>query len=204
MFERDRQGVGYVTNVSRLWAYLPAALEDLSNLMSQATGAGSLTYRQRAVLVAAAASALGDSYCSLVWGQKLAEAATPDVAAALIRGNDTNLDIAERALAQWARRVASNPNAVVASDVQELRDAAFDDAQIFAITTYVALRIAFSTVNDALGADPDDELGTSTSEAVRSAISFGRAVGPGDEAGTRTATADDHQQAALPWGSLEE
>ena len=34
----------------------------------------------------------------------------------------------------------------------------FSDAKIFAITTFVALRLAFSTVNDALGAVPDDEL----------------------------------------------
>jgi hypothetical protein len=40
------------------------------------------------VLVTAAASTLGDSYCSLAWGKKLAEAAGSDVAAAVIRGED--------------------------------------------------------------------------------------------------------------------
>ena len=38
--------------------------------------------------------------------------------------------------------------------MQALRDAGFDDAQIFAITVFVAARLAFSTVNDALGARP--------------------------------------------------
>ena len=72
LFDDDLEGVGYVTNVSRLWAYMPAALDGLSDLMGQATRAGSLTLRQRAVLVTAAASTLGDSYCSLAWGKKLA------------------------------------------------------------------------------------------------------------------------------------
>ncbi len=141
-----------MTNVSRLWAYMPAALEGLSDLMGQATEAGALTLRQRAVLVTAAASTLGDSYCSLAWGKKLAAEAGPEVAAAVIRGADDGLDPSERALAQWARAVATDPNAIEARDVQSLRDAGFDEAQIFAITTFVALRLAFSTINDALGA----------------------------------------------------
>ena len=113
LFDDDLEGVGYVTNVSRLWAYMPTTLEGLSDLMGQATQAGSLTLRQRAVLVTAAASTLGDSYCSLAWGKKLAEEVGPDVAAAVIRGEDEGLDSSERALAQWARAVATDPNAIV-------------------------------------------------------------------------------------------
>ena len=32
------------------------------------------------------------------------------------------------------------------------------DEQIFSLTTFVALRVTFSTVNDSLGAQPDQEL----------------------------------------------
>jgi alkylhydroperoxidase family enzyme len=142
--------------------------------MEQATRAGSLTLRQRSVLVAATASALGDSYCSLAWGARLAEAAGPEPAAAVIRGDDEGLDESERALASWARRVATDPNAIVDDDVQALRDAGFDDKEIFAITTYVSLRLAFSSVNDALGAHPDAQLAASVPEPVRRAVSFGR------------------------------
>ena len=65
-------------------------------------------------------------------------------------------------------------------DVQQLRAAGYDDAQIFAITLFVALRIAFSSVNDALGALPDRELGETVPEVVRDAITFGRPIGRGD------------------------
>ena len=180
LYDDDLAGGGYVTNVSRLWAYMPTTLGDLSDLMGQATEAGSLTFRQRCVLVTVAASTLGDSYCSLAWGKKLAEVAGSDVAAAVIRGDYEGLDQDERALAQWARRVATDPNAIAADDVQALRDGGLEDAQIFAVTTFVALRLAFSTINDALGARPDHELGTSTSEQVRSAVIFGRPVEVGD------------------------
>ena len=174
LFDNDSEGVGYVTNVSRLWAYMPAALDGLSDLMSQATRAGSLTLMQRAVLVTAAASTLGDSYCSLAWGKKLAAEAGSDVAVAVLRGEDQKLDTAEQALAQWARAVAADPNAINATDLQPLRDAGFDEVQIFAITTFVALRLAFSSINDALGARPDRQLGSSMPEAVVSSVTFGR------------------------------
>jgi uncharacterized peroxidase-related enzyme len=181
LFEDDSEGVGYVTNVSRLWAYMPATLEGLSDLMGQATQAGSLAPRQRALLVTAAASTLGDSYCSLAWGKKLAEELGSEVAVAVIQGTDDGLDPGERALAQWARAVTTNPNGIEARDVQSLRDAGFDEVQIFAITAFVALRLAFSTINDALGAVPDSQLRTTTPGPVLSAVTFGRPMGPGHE-----------------------
>jgi alkylhydroperoxidase family enzyme len=181
LFDHDVEGVGYVTNLSRLWAYMPTTLDGLSDLMGQVTQAGSLTLRQRAVLVTAAASTLGDSYCSLAWGKKLATELGSEVAAAVIRGTDDDLDAEERALARWARAVATDPNAIEAREVQGLRDAGFDEAKIFAITTFVALRLAFSTINDALGAAPDSQLGRSTPAPVLSAVTFGRPLGPDHE-----------------------
>jgi hypothetical protein len=45
--------------------------------MSQAFTASGLSFRQRGILVTAAASALGDSYCSLAWGGKLGKRPMP-------------------------------------------------------------------------------------------------------------------------------
>jgi len=183
LFDNDLNGVGYVMNMSRLWAHLPSALDRLSGLMGEASEAGSLTAPLRSVLITAAAAALGDSYCSLAWGKKLAAATSPNVAAAVIRGDLSGLDTADQTLARWARLVAVDPNAATSEDVQALRDAGFTDSQIFAITAFVAFRLAFSTVNDALGAVPDHDLDASTPEPVRSAVTFGRP--PGTSGGER-------------------
>jgi SAM-dependent methyltransferase/alkylhydroperoxidase family enzyme len=177
LYDDDLEEVGYVMNVSKLWAYQPVAVAGLFDLMGQAARAGSLTFRQRGVLVAACASALGDSYCSLAWGTKLAGVAGEELAASVLRGDDVGLDRAEQALARWARQITRDPNGTAPGDVQSLRDAGYDDAQIFAITAFVAFRIAFSTVNDALGARPDPELGKAAPVSVRSAVTFGRSVG---------------------------
>jgi alkylhydroperoxidase family enzyme len=151
-------------------------LDRLSELLGHVVDAGSLTFRQRGILVTACASALGDSYCSLAWGKKLAGASDANVAVAVLRGDDEALDNADRALARWARQLARDPNATTAEDVQSLREAGFDDGQIFAISAFVALRIAFSTVNDALGAQPDRQLGVDVPQSIRDVITFGRPI----------------------------
>jgi uncharacterized peroxidase-related enzyme len=180
LYDDDVEQVGFVMNLSRLWGHLPTLQSGLADLMGQASRAGSLTSRERGVLVVACASALGDSYCSLAWGKRLARAAGADVAGSVLRGDDDRLDATERALARWARKVTRHPNSTADNDVQALRDVGYDDAQIFAITAFVALRMAFATVNDALGARPDRELSRTAPTPVRDAVTYGRPVS-GDE-----------------------
>lgn len=174
MYAEDLDGDGYVMNLTRLWAHGPSVHDAIAGLMGEATAVADLTFRQKGVLVSAAASTLGDSYCSLAWGARLAGEVGDDTAAAVLAGDDVGLDPAERALARWARAVARDPNGTTADDVQALRDAGFSDVRILGITAYVAARLAFSTVNDALGARPDAELLAAAPDAVRATVDWGR------------------------------
>ena len=176
LYDEDLADGGYVWNVSRLWAHQPDTLEGLFGLMSQAFKPSGLSFRQRGILVTAAASTLGDSYCSLAWGGKLGQASDATVAAGVLNGSDAGLTDQEKAMAAWARKVASDPNSTTAADIQALRDAGLEDGQIFAITAFVALRLAFSTINDSLGAQPDAELAQSLPPEVREAVTYGRPV----------------------------
>jgi SAM-dependent methyltransferase/alkylhydroperoxidase family enzyme len=174
MFEEDVNDYGFVMNASRLWAYAPEVCERLFDLLGSVTKLGSLSLRQRGILVSATASTLGDAYCSLAWGSKLAAESSATIAGNVLTGIDDGLDDSEKALATWARRVVSDPNAIANADVEELRNAGFTDTQIFAITVYVAGRLAFSTVNDALGAQPDYQLKTGAPQEIRDAVQYGR------------------------------
>jgi len=176
LYDEDLAGGGYVSNGSRLWAHQPETRKGLFELMSQAFRPSGLTFRQCGILVTAAASALGDSYCSLAWGAKLGQASDAAIAAGVLNGSDAGLTGQEKAMAAWVRKVARNPNATTPADVQALRDAGLGDGQIFAITAFVALRLAFSTVNDSLGAQPDAELAQSVPREVREAVAYGRPV----------------------------
>jgi uncharacterized peroxidase-related enzyme len=180
LYDVDTAESGYVWNVSRLWAYQPATVDRLFELMSEAFKPSGLRFRQRGILVTAAASTLGDSYCSLAWGGKLADATEPELAAGVLRGTDDELNEQERAMAAWARKVVTDPNSTTPTDVQALRDAGLNDEQIFAITTFVALRVAFSTVNDALGAHPDPQLVVNLPKEIVEAVTYGRPASPAD------------------------
>jgi uncharacterized peroxidase-related enzyme len=176
LYDEDLAEDGYVSNVSRLWAHQPESVRQLFGLMSEAFRPSGLALRQRGILVTAAASALGDSYCSMAWGAKLGREADAAVAAGVLNGSDTGLTDQEKAMAAWARKVATDPNATTPADIQALRDTGLDNGQIFAITAFVALRLAFSTVNDSLGAQPDAELAQSVPPQVLEAVTYGRPV----------------------------
>jgi uncharacterized peroxidase-related enzyme len=177
LYDEDIADDGYVSNVSRLWAHQPETLKQLFEVMSEAFTPSGLALRQRGILVTAAASALGDSYCSMAWGGKLSKASDATVAAGVLNGSDIGLTGQEKAIAAWARKVAKDPNATTPADIQALRDAGLDDGQVFAITAFVALRLAFSTVNDSLGAQPDAQLAQSLPPQVREAVTYGRPSG---------------------------
>lgn len=176
LFAEDEADPGYVMNATRLWAYRPDLLEDLFALMGRAIATHDISARRRSIIVAACAASHGDSYCSLAWGEKLARRAGAEVAGAVLSGRDEGLTPDERALAGWARKVAGDPNATTAEDLAELREAGFSDSQIFAITVFIALRIGFSTVNDALGARPDAQLLSAAPPEVLAAVTFGRPI----------------------------
>lgn len=167
---------GFVMNLSRVWAYQPATLAALSAAMTQASAG--LDLRQRGILVLATASARLDSYCALAWGERLANVAGEPIAASLLRREDEGLTPAEQAMASWARQVVRDPGATEPADVEVLRDAGYTDAEVFAITTYVALRLAFATVNNALGAQPDAGLAANAPPMVAAAVTYGRPVAP--------------------------
>lgn len=175
LYDEDFADDGFVMNLTRIWANDPVAHDLFQAAVSRF--AGELTVRERGILVAATAATLGDAYCALAWGTRLAGTGTPEEAASVLAGRDEGLSPAERALARWARAVTADPSRTSSHQVRELRDVGYDDATTFSITGYIAVRIAFSTINGALGAQPDVALAAAAPEAVRRSVTWGRPTG---------------------------
>jgi uncharacterized peroxidase-related enzyme len=173
-YDADRTDRGYVMALDRVWAYQPAAHDQLLALSRSVAATGGLSLRERGILVLACTAAIGDAYCCLAWGGHLAGQGEAATAAAVLSGTGDGLTPAERAMASWARRVATDPGGTTAADVDELRAAGLDDARIFAVTAFVALRVAFAMVNDALGAVPDVELRAEVPPELRDLVTWGR------------------------------
>lgn len=168
---------GFVMNLTRAWAWRPDVYDGFAALRSQLTGPSTLSLREQAIMVCAAAAELGDSYCSLAWGRTLAKEAGAAPAAAVIQNAEhATLSARDRALAGWARQVVANPNAIQADDVNALRSAGLSEREIFEATAFVAFRLAFSTINDALGIGPDAELLAQVPPQVGAAVTYGRPV----------------------------
>jgi len=175
LYERDRAQMGFVMNLSRAWAWRPDVCDAFMALRSQLSQQSALLPRELSVMVCAMAGTLRDAYCSLAWGSRLAQAASGETAAEVLQGRDDDaLSHRERTLATWTRQVVADPNGTTAEDVQSLRDAGLSEREIFEATVFVALRLAFSTVNDALGVLPDAALADAAPPAVRTAVSYGR------------------------------
>lgn len=176
LYKSDLDQRGFVMNLSRAWGWRPEVCESFSALRALLTTRSSLSQRELAVLVCAAASTLGDSYCSLAWGKMLAAASNASTAAAVLKDSmSADLTARDRALAAWARKVVKNPNTTTSQDVEGLHAAGFSDKEIFEATVFVAFRLAFSTINDALGVTPDWQIDEAAPEEVRNAVTFGRA-----------------------------
>lgn len=177
LYQQDIDSRGHVMNFSRAWAWRPDVADSFLALRTLLTSDSGLTAKERAVMVCSAASSRGDSYCSLAWGKMLAAASDGPTAAAVLRGSDeAALAPREMALARWARQVVKDPNGTAAKDVESLRAAGLSDKDIFEATVFVAFRLAFSTVNDALGINPDWQVAQAAPAEVREAVNYGRAT----------------------------
>jgi len=168
---------GYVMNFVRLWAWRPDIHVAFSNARQLLASTTQLKARDIAILNASTASTIGDAYCAIAWGTRLAALSDTATAAALLQGNDAPaLTERERALQAWATAVVSDPNSTTREDVQAMRAAGLTEAEIFEATLFVAFRLAFTTVNDALGARPDRRLAHEAPAPVLASVTYGRAV----------------------------
>jgi uncharacterized peroxidase-related enzyme len=184
LFQSDLDKRGFVMNFNRAWAWRPDVADAFLALRGLLTSSSSLSAREQAVLTCATASTLGDSYCSLAWGKMLAGASDPSTAASVLSATPGGtLTPREHALVAWARKVVHDPSGTTAADVDTLRSAGCSDKDIFEATTFVAFRLAFSTVNDALGVKPDRQIADAAPAEVQTAVAYGR---PSEQAASMT------------------
>jgi alkylhydroperoxidase family enzyme len=112
-------------------------------------------------------------------GDPLAELTDDETAAQILSGEPApGLSEREAALAAWARQIVRDPNATTSEDVGRLREVGLGDREIFEATVFIAFRLGFSIVNDALGASPDKQLAEEAPELIRAAVSYGRPPSP--------------------------
>ena len=175
MYQEDIEEDGVVLHISKIWSWNPQARDQLFDLMGVASDGAGLSFRDRGFLVSSSATAIANSGCALAWGNKLATVTDVETAASVVgRSESDQMTPRDRALSSWARKVANHAETITEEDVSELREAGLDDEEIFNITVYVAMRVAFSKINDALNAPANLEQVETFPERLVSAVDFGR------------------------------
>jgi len=155
IYEEDREGRGYVSNYSRLFAYRPAAYEAWGQLNGSIKAAMGLRRYELATL--AAARTLKSSYCSLAHGRVLRDRflGTENLVAVIVDRTAADLPPEEVAIMDFAEKVAADATSITAQDIEELRQLGLEEADILDVALAAAARSFFSKVLDAMGANPD-------------------------------------------------
>lgn len=145
---------GYLPNMVKAFSHAPevfAAWQALAGAVS-----GRMDPRRYELVTMAAARELTSSYCLLAHGGVLLQQGmSPAEIAALVTEGEAGLSAQERAVMDFAARVARDATSIGEADVAALRGHGLCEAEIFDIAAAAALRCFFSKMLDAMGALPD-------------------------------------------------
>src|SRR4051794_39167383 len=153
-YSRDRESLGYVANYTRVFANRPAVLEAWRGLNGAIKA--SMDPRRYELATVAAALRLRSSYCSLAHGKILVEQfGDPAAVATIVAAPAASpLTPIERAVMALADKVAAGAARMTDDDLAELRGLGLDDPEILDVILAAAARCFFSSVLDAVGAEP--------------------------------------------------
>ncbi len=155
MYQRQRRRLGYVPNYIKAFSHRPELYEAWSTLIS--TIMRSMDARRFELATTAAAALRRSSYCTLAHGERLLGLGVgeDDLRALANDPASANLDDVERAVVQYAAKVAEAPDTVTAQDIEHLRSLGLSNRDVFDIASAVAARLFFTAITDAVGARPD-------------------------------------------------
>ncbi|SFP24409.1 uncharacterized peroxidase-related enzyme [Mesorhizobium sp. NFR06] len=154
MLKAVEKQLGVAPNLFRLVSNSPAALQGYL-AMSAALAKGRLPASTRERIALAVAEINGCSYClsaHTYLGKNLAHLDDMEIAAN--RGGSSN-DIKAAAAVHFAAKVARERGRVGETELEAVRRAGYDDAQIIEIVQHVALNLWTNYINEVAGTEVD-------------------------------------------------
>jgi len=175
-FERQRGAWGYLPNyalpfarhddVARAWGALDKAIRS------------HMDRRRFEIATIAAARAYRSTYCVAAHSKFLRDECGDEQSMRAIAADPSGagLDPTDRAVMDFATRVALDAAAITSADVQVLRSHGLNDEEITDVVFAAAARAFFTKVLDALGVQADAQLGQTFDPQVRDQVTVGRPV----------------------------
>ena len=175
MYQRQEDAWGYVPNYARVFCHRPEVMERWGKLLAAIKRP--VDPRRLELVTFAVAHELRNSSCSLAHGSTLAKIIGKEAVISIASAGDSEvLTDAERAMMDFARRIAHDASAITADEVTALKEEhGLRDEEIFDIAAIAASRCFFTKVLDALGSEPDLPF-TKLDSDLRGSLSVGRPI----------------------------
>ena len=170
LYASEAERVGYLPNYVRAFSLRPHVYTAWRGLAQAITSTADLRRFELATL--AAARRLRSSYCALAHGKVLLDRFYDADAVRLL---PDGLDETDAAIMAFADKVAADAASVTREDLDRLRELGLADEEIVDVVLAVAARGFFSTVLDALGAEPD-AVYNELEPTLRESLTVGRPI----------------------------
>jgi uncharacterized peroxidase-related enzyme len=156
-YQQLRKGGGFLPNFAGAFSYRPDVAEAWNTLNT--TIRNGMDRRRFELATIAAARALKSSYCTAAHSMFLRDVCADEQTLHLIAQAPDGqlLEPADRAIYQFAAKVATDAASVQQADVDQLRAMGLSDADIADVVYAAAARSFFTRVLDGLGAQLDPE-----------------------------------------------
>src|SRR4051794_5133568 len=173
-YEQQRSAWGFLPNYAGAFSTRPQVAQAWNALNT--TIRDGMDRRRFEIATIAAARALRSTYCTAAHSKFLRDVCGDDLTMRAIAAEPSGaaLDPPDRAVYEFAARVASDAASIEQSDVDRLRAAGLSDADVADVVFAVAARSFFTRVLDGLGAQLDVETAETFPPAVRESMTVGR------------------------------
>jgi uncharacterized peroxidase-related enzyme len=173
-YERQRAAWGYLPNYAAAFATRPDVAEAWNTLNTVVRS--NMDRRRFELATIAAARVYKSTYCTAAHSKFLRDQCGDETAMRTMAADPTGADLdgADRAVIEFATKVAEDASAITAADVQRLREHGLNDPEIADVVFAAAARAFFTKVLDALGVQADAELADTFDAGVRTQVTVGR------------------------------
>jgi uncharacterized peroxidase-related enzyme len=175
-YRQQRAAWGFLPNYAAAFSPRPAVAQAWNTL--NATIRDGMDRRQFEIATIAAARALHSTYCTAAHSKFLRDVCSDEVTMLSIatQPSGAGLSAQDRAVYEFAAKVASDAASIEQADVDRLRAVGLTDADIADVVFAAAARSFFTRVLDGLGAQLDVETAQAFSPDIRQAMIVGRSI----------------------------
>jgi uncharacterized peroxidase-related enzyme len=175
-YRTQRAAWGFLPNYAAAFSTRPDVAQAWNTL--NATIRDGMNRRRFEIATIAAARALRSTYCTAAHSKFLRDVCADETTMRSITEHPDGaaLDLQDRAVYQFAAKVAADAASVDADDVERLRAVGLTDEEIADVVFAASARCFFTAVLDGLGAQLDVQTAETFPEALLSSMVVGRPV----------------------------